>query len=198
MPISKSSSMFKIIAARVLPGCAEYIRKCIGVNQYYYLCNDYSVSENGSVITRRSGTIAPLPDDFFDLSEKNSMGVELNFSAIVGMNGDGKSSLVELIIRLLNNVSISHGIGEKRTLQWINGVEAELYYLLDDVFYRIISKGDMIKVYQYVKSGKVYRQGGIVGQEVVKKHFFYTMVSNYSLYAYNSLEFAEEWVETKR
>lgn len=126
------------------------------------------------------------------------MGVGLNFSAIVGMNGDGKSSLVELIIRLLNNVSISHGIGYRKTLQWINGVEAELYYLLDGVFYRIISKGDRIKVYQYVKSGKVYRQGGIVGPEVVKKHFFYTMVSNYSLYAYNSLEFADEWVETKR
>lgn len=193
MPISKSSSMFKIIAIRVLPGCAEYIRKCLGVNQYYYLCNDYSVSENGSVIMRRSGNIAPLADDFFSLSEKQGMGVRLNFSAIVGMNGDGKSSLVELIIRLLNNVSISHGIGEKRTLQWINGVEAELYYLLDGVFYRIISKDDRIRVYQYVKSGKEYRQGGIVGPEVVKKYFFYTMVSNYSLYAYNSLEFADEW-----
>lgn len=193
MPISKSSSMFKIIAVRALPGSAEYIRKCIGVNQYYYLCNDYSVSEDGRVITRRSGNIAPLADDFFDLSEKHSMGVGLNFSAIVGMNGDGKSSLVELIIRLLNNVSISHGIGDRKTLQWINGVEAELYYLLDGVFYRIISKGDRIKVYQYVKSGKEYRQSGIVGPEVVKKHFFYTMVSNYSLYAYNSLEFAEEW-----
>ena len=30
MPISKSSLMFKIIAVRVLPGCAEYIRKCLG------------------------------------------------------------------------------------------------------------------------------------------------------------------------
>lgn len=98
----------------------------------------------------------------------------------------------------MNNVSISHGIGDRKTLQWINGVEAELYYLLDGVFYRIISKGDRIKVYQYVKSSKEYRQGGIVGPEVVKKHFFYTMVSNYSLYAYNSLEFADEWVETKR
>lgn len=105
--------MFKIIAIRVLPGCAEYIRKCLGVNQYYYLCNDYSVSENGSVITRRSENIAPLADDFFALSETHSMGVGLNFSAIVGMNGDGKSLLVELIIRLLNNDSISLGIRRK-------------------------------------------------------------------------------------
>ena len=95
MPISKSSSMFKIIAVRVLPGCAEYIRKCLGVNQYYYLCNDYSASENGRVITRRSGNIVPWADDFFALSETHSMGVGLNFSAVVGMNGDGTSLIVE-------------------------------------------------------------------------------------------------------
>ena len=59
------------------------------------LCNDYSVSENGSVIMKRCGNIAPLADDFFSLSEKQGMGVELNFSAIVGMNGDGKSLIVE-------------------------------------------------------------------------------------------------------
>lgn len=52
----------------------------------------------------------------------------MNFSAIVGMNGDGKSSLVELIIRILNNTSIIHEIGEKETLLWIQGVKAELYY----------------------------------------------------------------------
>lgn len=105
--------MFKIIAIRVLPGCAEYIRKCLGVSQYYYLRNDYSVSEDGRVIMRRSGNRVSLVDDFFALSETHSMGVGLNFSAIVGMNGDGKSSLVELIIRLLNNDSISLGIRRK-------------------------------------------------------------------------------------
>ena len=87
--------MFKIIAVRVLPGCAEYIRKCLGVNQYYYLCNDYSASENGRVITSLSVNIVPWADDFFALSETHSMGVGLNFSAVVGMNGDGKSLIVE-------------------------------------------------------------------------------------------------------
>ena len=65
------------------------------MNQYYYLCNDYSASENGRVITRRSGNIVPWADDFFALSETHSMGVGLNFSAVVGMNGDGKSLIVE-------------------------------------------------------------------------------------------------------
>lgn len=193
MPIPKSLTNFKFIAVRVRPNCAQYIRKCLGVNQYYYLCNDYRVSEDSTFITRRSNNIAPLSDDFFSLSEKQSKGVRLNFAAIVGMNGDGKSTLVELVIRILNNTSIIHEIGEKDTLRWINGVDAELYYLLDGFFYRLISTNDDVRVYRYLQTDKAYRQGDIVGPETLRKQFFYTMVSNYSLYAYNSLEFPEEW-----
>lgn len=115
MPTSKTSLDFKLIAVRVLPGCVQHIRKCLVENHFYYLNNDYHISEDGKLITRRSSNIAPLSASFFSLSEKQSKGVRLNFSAIVGMNGDGKSSLVELIIRILNNTSIIHEIGEKET-----------------------------------------------------------------------------------
>lgn len=142
MPTPKPSSDFKIIAVRVLPNCAQYIRKCLVENRFYYLNNDYRIPEDGTMITRRSGNISPLPAKFFSLSEKQSKGVRLNFSAIVGMNGDGKSSLVEIIIRILNNASIIHEIGEPDTLLWVRGVNAELYYHLDGSFYRLISTDD--------------------------------------------------------
>ena len=77
----------------------------------------------------------------------------MNFSAIVGMNGDGKSSLVELIIRILNNASIIHEIGEIGTLLWIQGVKAELYYHLDGIFYRLVTTEDDAWIYRYVKTG---------------------------------------------
>ena len=85
---------FKLIAVRVLSGCVQHIRKCLVENHFYYLNNDYRISEEGKLITRRSSNIAPLSASFFSLSEKQSKGVRLNFSAIVGMNGEGKSSLV--------------------------------------------------------------------------------------------------------
>ena len=107
MPIPKTASDFKLLAIRVLPECAQYIRKCLVENRFYYLNNDFRISENGMMITRRSSNIAQLPANFFSLSEKQSKGVRMNFSAIVGMNGDGKSSLVELIIRILNNTSVN-------------------------------------------------------------------------------------------
>ena len=196
MPTSKTSLDFKLIAVRVLPGCVQHILKCLVENHFYYLNNDYRISEDGKLITRRSSNIAPLSANFFSLSEKQSKGVRLNFSAIVGMNGDGKSSLVELIIRILNNASIIHEIGEIGTLLWIQGVNAELYYHLDGIFYRLVTTEDDARIYRYVETGNVYEQDCIVGKEMLKKLFFYTMVSNYSLYAYNSLDIPNEW-ETK-
>lgn len=193
MPTPKPSSDFKIIAVRVLPNCAQYIRKCLVENRFYYLNNDYRIPEDGTMITRRSGNISPLPAKFFSLSEKQSKGVRLNFSAIVGMNGDGKSSLVEIIIRILNNASIIHEIGEPDTLLWVRGVKAELYYHLDGSFYRLISTDDDVRIYRYAEIGNVYKQDCIIGKDAVRKLFFYTMVSNYSLYAYNSLDITEEW-----
>ena len=196
MPTSKTSLDFKLIAVRVLPGCVQHILKCLVENHFYYLNNDYRISEDAKLITRRSSNIAPLSASFFSLSEKQSKGVRLNFSAIVGMNGDGKSSLVELIIRILNNASIIHEIGEIGTLLWIQGVNAELYYHLDGIFYRLVTTEDDARIYRYVETGNVYKQDCIVGKEMLKKLFFYTMVSNYSLYAYNSLDIPNEW-ETK-
>ena len=193
MPTSKTSLDFKLIAVRVLSGCVQHIRKCLVENHFYYLNNDYRISEDGKLITRQSSNIAPLSANFFSLSEKQSKGVRLNFSAIVGMNGDGKSSLVELIIRILNNASIIHEIGEIGTLLWIQGVNAELYYHLDGIFYRLVTTEDDARIYRYVETGNVYKQDRIVGKEMLKKLFFYTMVSNYSLYAYNSLDIPNEW-----
>ena len=193
MPTVRQSSDFKLLAVRVLPGCAPYIRKCLVENHFYYLNNDFRISEDGMMITRRSSNVAPLSANFFSLSEKQSKGVRLNFSAIVGMNGDGKSSLVELVIRMLNNTSIIHEIGDKGTFLWIHNIEAELYYHLDGFFYRLVSTDQDVRIYRYVETGNAYRQDGIVGTDATRKLFFYTMVSNYSLYAYNSLDIPNEW-----
>lgn len=72
MPTSKTSLDFKLIVVRVLPGCVQYIRKCLVDNHFYYLNNDYRISEDGKLITRRSSNIAPLSASFFSLSENKA------------------------------------------------------------------------------------------------------------------------------
>ena len=108
--------MFKLLAIRPLEGCADYIQKCLKTGMMYYFCNDYII-EPESHIRRRSKNIKPLKEDFFtvvsesDYSEDNSSGRKsptVSVSAIVGKNGDGKSTLVELMMRLINNCAISY------------------------------------------------------------------------------------------
>lgn len=100
--------MFKLLAIRPLPGCASYIQKCLKPELMYYFCNDYIIEPN-SHIRRRSKNLKPLKENFFTVdsqsdyfrinSSETIVCPKVNVSAVVGMNGDGKSTLVELMIR---------------------------------------------------------------------------------------------------
>lgn len=118
----------KLIALRILPGCAPQIKKCLAENTFYYLCNDFTISDDGKAIKRSSKHIEPLTDTFFSIDDNEELAI--NLQAIVGMNGDGKSSLVEVIIRLINNLSCSYDMNPNEQLLYANGVKAELYFQL--------------------------------------------------------------------
>ena len=62
----------RIIAVRIRPGCASYIRKCLKDNATYYLCNDYQISSDGMYVSKASKHIAPLDLSFFDTVEGNA------------------------------------------------------------------------------------------------------------------------------
>lgn len=179
---------FKIIAVRVLKGCSEYIKKVLKENQFYYLCNDYNINEAGNYIYEANKNIKPLYEDFFTTSDTKVPVI--NLSAIVGKNGDGKSSLVELVIRLLNNCSCRYTMDPNGEMLLVDGVCAELYYQIDGTFYRLQEKDGSTTIicYDYNREEQSLVAGRTLGGDEIKEHFFYTMVSNYSHYAYNTEE----------
>ena len=187
--------MFKLIAIKPLQGCLEHIRKCLKTDMMYYFCNDYYIAEDESYIERRSKNIQPLKKDFF-LGKP-----QVNISAVVGMNGDGKSTLVELMMRLVNNCAICNDLAATpESLRRVEGVKASLYYMIDNTFYKLTeAEGD--------EFATVWELGKIAGDDLCRwetkpQHinihddhdsFFFTLVSNYSHYAYNTRDFKKEW-----
>lgn len=188
--------MFKLIAVKVLNGCHKSVYKCLSIDKMYYFCNDYYITEDG--IELRDEYVKILPKDFFSIGTKRTL--QINISAVVGMNGDGKSTLMELIMRLINNCAKHYRLTDRDNLLRIEGVKAELYYMLDNEVFCIKEdvndKYTRVLKYADVSNSNVRQwEKNITQVKSVSKmnELFYTIVSNYSHYAYNTKDFKEEW-----
>ena len=126
-----------MIAIRPLKGCAPHIGKCLKEGVFYYFCDDYRIDEIRGLIRRKSQNLEPVAEDFFLKKPR------VNINAIVGKNGDGKSTLVELMMRLVNNCTITNDLAVgKDSLKWVDGVRGELYYIIDDVLYMLRERSE--------------------------------------------------------
>ncbi|MDH6355533.1 putative ATPase [Dysgonomonas sp. PH5-45] len=206
---------FRLIAVRPLKECARHIRKILKEDKLYFFYQDYQESENAIPEKRKNSQ--GIPKDFYTL-RTNSNKININISAIVGKNGDGKSSLIELAMRILNNFACVTGYKSIHDdLHYVEDVYAELYYEIQEndkennnkpkiSLYLIKIKGRQI--YWATMSSQEEKLGNWTYKEFesnetnlqeLKKHehlLFYTQVVNYSLYAYNVVDFAKEYIET--
>ena len=101
---------------------AEAIQKALwGKNEWLYFYKGYSVADDGSYI---EVSLEALRDfSFYDTD-----GMKVSVCAIVGKNGSGKSSTVDLLIRMINNLSAVL-LGEK-----FNFAAAEHLHFIDYVY----------------------------------------------------------------
>lgn len=227
-------------AIRVLKEHSTGQRKLI-CNHFYYLVQGFLIEKNGNDEVKICVEDYRLGEDkLYDgyISEQNDkFQTDISISAIVGANGSGKSTLVELLLRIINNFAAST-IGEKfvyssaEHLHYINGVNAELYYLKNHIPYRLRvqernvtlqrfgSNGsrDSYRNLIFIPEGEPFDNGGSIIRDValqdspmdswsptpdekvshgnrfskIYEPLFYTYVSNYSIYAYNPNDYADE------
>lgn len=95
----------KLIALTPLSNCHPNIHKIIKLNTTYFFYNGYSIDADGIIHQSHK-----VPDNFFksadtneEPSEKND--IRINISAVVGKNGSGKSTIIELLFRAINNIA---------------------------------------------------------------------------------------------
>lgn len=127
--------MFKLIALKVLEDCAACAHKVLTPGELYFLCNDFVGDEKNPYLLKRTQMPTAVESTLYG-SEQSDTNITIN--AIVGQNGDGKSSVVELVIRVLNNFACCFGyIFDQETLCYNKSVSAILYYEIDGHIYAI-------------------------------------------------------------
>lgn len=219
--LQDKDTSFAIIAVR----CDDRLcsgRKNLEVGKIYQILDGYDIAEDVITVSKWRNTQNWLYDDY---NADSTNGIpHIQFSAIVGKNGSGKSSIVELIMRLINNLStIIYGEVNRDPaavpLRFVENVMGTLWYAMEGSLYKLAVRRSKVVVTKYAKTENphtkeaIFEKGadvinlgedkptssgamsGINDPALEKKylaHFFYTLVSNYSIYAYNTSDYPLE------
>jgi hypothetical protein len=102
---------FKLLAIRPLEGCNSKFLKNLKENRIYQFYNDYEFQDiNGKKIEDHSKKIEIEKITLNSTVPNNFHGDKINISAIVGKNGSGKSSLIELLYVTFYNLAVTEKI----------------------------------------------------------------------------------------
>lgn len=204
-------------------------RKLTPEKPYYFLDGFEIVDDRHLKVRQDRVQKVNVYDDYF-IGEKDYPSI--NISVIVGENGSGKSTVVEFMMRIINNFAAAT-LGEfspnQRTnehLHFIEGVKGSLYYRFDNKIWEIRVRNRNVQLIDYTKDNKEngewyeFSYNGlsaywdnevpevsieekektpfekwnnkVVKIEEIYKSLFYTYISNYSIYAYNTSDYSKE------
>lgn len=197
---------FKLLAIRPLEKCDPNFLKNLQENYVYRFYNEYDYIYNNdmSIVElqkQNQSQTKILYNDIETVSFKQEVpysfyGDNVNVTAIVGKNGSGKSSLLELLYAFIFNISKKSSIlkFEDSKINY-NQVNLEFFYLFNNEYYKINHKyksstSVITKVYKLDENLKFTVSNN--PNEIIFK--FYSLVVNYSIYSLNS-KVSGKWVE---
>lgn len=187
---------FKLIAIRPVTGCNKRFIKILNEGVPYVLYNEFDFShynDESKIITKQDNSNL----DLYSFKNNLKNNVSVNISAIVGENGSGKSSLVELFYVSCYNISVINEVlfdeEEGRLLNSkdiVENINVEIFYQIDEKVFLLNLIGFELKLFSW--NNGVFIE--VINKEFDLNEFFYTISINYSLHSLNSLVLGD-WVK---
>lgn len=196
-------SNFNLLAIRPLKGIDSNILKNLRVNHLYKFINDFKFYSN-SIEVENDGNYKEinniinqniLQNELYSIQNANGKKYNINVSALVGRNGAGKSSLLELLYCLITQISI-----KKRYIPKNDKIEFafKVKDIYTELFFSLIDKDNVEKFYRltYHKNTivKELKNGKWKQVKFNTVSWFFSLCSNYSFYGLNS-RLGLNWLE---
>lgn len=183
---------FKIIAIQPLEGCNSNYFKTLEENYIYQFYQFYDFSPNGEKITYH------VQKDVQLYQIEN--GPSINIGAIVGENGTGKSTITELLIAVMNNLSKYYYDREelKQEVFDIENLKVRLYVQMTAIYCIEINNDSKkeVNIYKYSTIENVSdNRVKIEEDKGFLSNLFYTIMTNYSLHSLNDSKFETQWLK---
>lgn len=193
--IKELNQHFSIVGLYVDEKCDNHLKKNLEIGHYFF--NEWCELKEGKV---QLSNYRKPEDNFF--------GGNISIQAIVGKNGSGKSSVLELMYRMINNFGVHLVKRQKRraadVMYHIEGVHSDLYFVKGGTLGSLICRGDFIgftfgdnKICFGADNAEFldftfYEE--LKNEELIDiaKIFFYTIVTNYSLQSFIDFDYKTE------
>jgi ABC-type multidrug transport system fused ATPase/permease subunit len=120
---------FRLIAIKPLVECNKKYLKTLKKNEYYIFDKAYTIQDD--IIKIDKGKNISL----FDTKD-----LKININAIVGKNGTGKSTIIELLFAFIHNISLEKGI--LKNSEKIEDSNVELIYESNYLYKIIFNKNE--------------------------------------------------------
>lgn len=194
---------FRLLAIRPIKDSNNKYTKALKLDTFYSLYTAFNFDEY-----KDDQREVIHYDETKEIDLYSFAGTDVHVSAIVGKNGTGKSTLIELFyglifllskqVELIDEATVreTHEFTEDEMNQYtsdvkdLNKLKLQVFYQLGDAVY-LLTKKENVEIYKFtLDSDSYYSQPKRIraSKSFVKNHFFYSIATNYSLYALNTNE----------